>query len=446
MNVIEPVAGPAAETQTPIASLIVRGRIITDHLVEMGGRGGDLTFLAPDVKRYIEQIPLADPAALADLYDLSFEQILDYLEELGRHLDVATNPHLQRARALSYLTAPMTPPLVDASYAGLGAMFDRAFIREMADRQIGIDYLEGWVSEEQSGGLRLEKRCFGARALHIIAGNSPMVAALTIIRNAILRSDAIIKTPSNDPFTALAIAETMIDFALQPGLELISLDPKRSESIVGPEAFDSDEAMNEAAIRLASDIGAMNQVGCVNARVVYALSGTDDRGIGALERFGAKVYDAMLRLPERTSTTPKSYDRDLKASVDALRFQDDWYTVIGGQAGEGAIIISRLSDAVDFATKLGDRTANLVPVDSLDDVVGAVDAYTQTVGVFPESLKAQLLNVLPLYGAQRFVSLGFAVQASLASPQDGIEPMRRMGKWIVNEIRTVENSRAPWLD
>lgn len=399
------------------------------------------------------------------------------------------------ARALSYLTAPMTPPLVDASYAGLGAMFDRAFIREMADRQIGIDYLEGWVSEEQSGGLRLEKRCFGARALHIIAGNSPMVAALTIIRNAILRSDAIIKTPSNDPFTALAIAETMIDFApdhpitrhltvgywrggdaaieeklyqphhiekiiawggfaaikhvtqyLQPGLELISLDPKRSASIVGPEAFDSDEAMNEAAIRLASDIGAMNQVGCVNARVVYALSGTDDRGIGALERFGAKVYDAMLRLPERTSTTPKSYDRDLKASVDALRFQDDWYTVIGGQAGEGAIIISRLSDAVDFATKLGDRTANLVPVDSLDDVVGAVDAYTQTVGVFPESLKAQLLNVLPLYGAQRFVSLGFAVQASLASPQDGIEPMRRMGKWIVNEIRTVENGRAPWLD
>ena len=485
----------AADAQAPVASLIIRGRVITDELVQMGGRGGDLTFLTPDAHRYVDELPLGDPARLADLYQLSFDDILDYLQALGRRLDVGQNEHLRRARALSYLTAPTTPPLVDAAYAELGLLFERDFVREMAEAQIGVDYLEGWVETEQGGGLRLGVRCFGARTLHIIAGNSPMIAALTIVRNAILRSDAIIKTPSNDPFTALAIARTMVDMApehpitrhlsvaywrggdealearlyqphniekivawggfasvkhvtryIQPGLELIALDPKRSASIIGPQAFASDTVMREAALRLASDIGAMNQVGCVNARVVYALSGTDAAGLARLNAFGRLVYEAMLRLPARTSTTPKRYDRDLKAEVESLRFSEDWYQVIGGEADEGAIIVSQIPEAVAFATRLADRTANLVPVDSVSEVVGAVDAYTQTVGVYPESLKRELLDVLPLHGAQRFVSLGFAVQASLAAPQDGIEPLRRMGKWIVNEIRDPKAGRPPWLE
>ena len=477
----------------PTAALIIRGKVISDNLIEVGGRGGDLTFLTPDVHHHIDQLPLADPARMADLYKLSFEEILDYLEQLGARLDIDTNTHLQRARELSYLTAPTTPPLVDESYACLGMMFEREFVREMAEDQIGVAYLDGWVVKQQRGGLKIGIRCFGARTLHIIAGNSPMISALTIVRNAILRSDAIIKAPSNDPFTALAIAQTMVDFApdhpitrhltvgywrggdtsveeklyqpqniekiiawggfasvkhvtkyIQPGLELISLDPKRSASIVGKATFASDTLMRDAAQRLASDIGAMNQVACVSARVVYVMCGTDDQGLIKLNTFGQYVYDAMMALPERLSTKPKGYDRDLKAHVDALRLNDEWYGVIGGRDNEGAIIVSRTPEAVDFATQLADRTANLVPVDSLSEVVGAVDAYTQTVGVYPESLKDDLLNELPLYGAQRFVSLGYATQASLAAPQDGIEPLRRMGKWIVNEIRTSEDANAPW--
>src|SRR5207245_10225905 len=72
-------------------------------------------------------------------------------------------------------------------------------------------YLEGWQSTPLIDGRTLSVRAFGARALHIIAGNSPIVAALTVVRNAITRSDAIIKSPSNDPFTARAIARTMQD-------------------------------------------------------------------------------------------------------------------------------------------------------------------------------------------------------------------------------------------
>jgi hypothetical protein len=475
--------------------MVVRGEVINSDLVEVEGRGGDLTFRTPDAERHLGVLVLSDPGRMLELYGLKFDEILDYLEGLGERLRVTTNPHLRRARELSYLTTPLTPPIVDAAYDGLSRMFERETVREMAQLGVGIDYLEGWVETRQISGVRLAVRCFGARTVHVVAGNSPMVSALTIIRNAILRSDAIIKAPSNDPFTASAIAQTMIDFApahpitrhlsvvywrggdaavesnlyqpsnidkivawggfaalkhitqyIQPGLELISLDPKRSASIVGAEALQADIAMAEAAQRLASDIGAMNQVGCVNARVVYVLCGTGAASLDKLNQLGQMTYDAMLRMPPRSSTTPKRYDPELRRQVDALRMSDDWYRVIGGDRGEGAIIVSQIPEPVDFSAQLGDRTGNLVPVDSLEEIIRGVDAYTQTVGVYPESLKSQLIDVLPLYGAQRFVSLGFAVQSSLAKPQDGIEPLRRMGKWIVNEIRTPEESYPPWAD
>lgn len=481
-------------TDIPVAPMVIRGEVISDDLVEVGGRGGDLRFLAPDAKRYVQRLALATPSLMADLYELSFEDILDYLEELGSHLYPERNEHLRLARELSYQTSPTTAPIVDASYAALPDLFRRENVRENTEHTVGVRYLEGWVPQTTLNGQTYEVRCFGARTLHIVAGNSPVISAVTIIRNAVMRSDAIIKAPSNDPFTALAIARTMVDIApnhpitrhltvaywrggdreveevlyrpekiekivawggfasvkyvaqyIQPGLELISFDPKRSMSIVGPEAFETEETMREAAMRVASDVGAINQVGCINARVIYGLCGTDEAGVATLERFGKYVHEAMLTLPPAYSTKPKNYNRDLRANVDALRHSEDWYTVIGGDDDEGAIIVSKLPEPVDFAITLNDRTANLVPADDLDQVVSAVNSYTQTVGVYPESLKQKLLDILPLYGAQRFVSLGYAISQSLASPQDSIEPMRRMGKWISNEICTPETFTPPWL-
>lgn len=478
----------------PIAPMIIRGEVITDNLIEVGGRGGELTFLTPDAHKYIDKLPLGNPARLADLYKLNFDDILDYCVALGERLDFATNPYLQEACELSYLTAPTSPTIVKAGYLGLRNLLSREIITEMVESSVGVKYLEGWVSQRLLDGTDLEVRCFGARTLHIVAGNAVTLSLWTIIRNMVLRSDAIIKSPSNDPFTAQAIARTMIDMApdhpltrhlsvaywkggdqafeqrlyqpqnlekivawggfasmkhvtryIQPGLELISLDPKRSASIIGKDTFASEANMREAAVRLASDIGVINQKGCVCARTIYVQSGTDEQGLAKLNTFGRYVYDAMLCLPNSISTAPKSYDRNLKAHVDALRLDDEWYKVIGGEDGEGAVICSQIPEPVSFSPLLDDRTANLVPVDELSEMLDAVDAYTQTVGVYPESIKDELKDILPLYGAQRIVSLGYAAAMKFAAPQDSIEPLRRMGRWISNQIASPETSAAPWL-
>jgi hypothetical protein len=71
---------------------------------------------------------------------------------------------------------------------------------------------------------------------------------------------------------------------------------------------------------------------------------------------------------------------------------------------------------------------------------------TQTVGIFPESLKEQLRDKLPLFGAQRMTSLGYACSPATAMPQDAIEPLRRMCKWIVEESCDPKKVYPLWSD
>lgn len=493
MNTINHAVSEASQ-QEFVANVIIRGKIINTDLVQFGGRGaGDFRFLSPDPHTFIDLLPLGNLGKMADLYELTFADILDYLEELGSRLHLDKNEHLQKALEGSYFTAPTTPPMVKYSYQTIHTAFRREQVTEMAEQTVGIKYLEGWVPNKLIDGRTVRIRAFGSRQLHVVAGNAPMISALTIVRNAISRSDTIIKTPSNDPFTALAIVQTMCDMApdhpltkhisvaywkggdekfenafyqphniekiiawggfasvkhvtkyIQPGLELISLDPKRSISIVGPEVFDSEANMRDAARKLAIDFGTTNQAGCVCTRKAYVQCGTDDDGLEKLKTLGEYTYDALMALPEHMSTKPKEVDRELKSNVEAVRLQDDWYHVIGGEEDEGAVIVSLLPEQVGFATSLNNRILNMIPMDDMEEALRACDAYTQTIGIYPESLKDQLRDKLPLYGAQRIVSLGYAVTASISLPQDSIEPLRRACKWIVDEQSVPEVISPIW--
>jgi hypothetical protein len=462
--------------------LFLRGRVITDNLVAFGTRKGVAQFQAPDMSKYVGQLPLKSPAEMTDLYQLSFDEILDVLEALGNALDFDTNTHLQEAYEASLVANVLPAEMLKNSYLVLRPLFSRSNVTEIADSQVGLNYLEGWVPHNLHDGRELRVRAFGSRTLHIPAGNGGLVSAVTILRSVITRSDVIIKAPSNDPLTAIAIARTLADVApnhpitkhlavgywkggdltveealyqphhiekivawgglasvkhvtryIQPGLELIALDPKRSATIIGAEAFADETTMREVASRAATDIGVANQEGCANARVIYVLSGTDADGLAKANRLGELMYQELMSLPAVVSTPPLYPNRELLDHVEASRMTEDFYRVIGGEQCEGAIVVSQFDEPVDYSPMLSGRVANIVPVDNVDRVTAAVNAYTQTIGIYPESLKRRLRDTLPLFGAQRLTSLGYACNVAVASPQDAIEPIRRMCKWVVDE-------------
>jgi hypothetical protein len=472
-----------AGAKVPVLPMILRGEVIDADLVEFRGRGESLTFLAPDPHRYLAQIPSRSPSSLLDLLAVSFDEIVEFLVELGERLDVSKNAHMQWAREFTYRTSPQTRPIIDNGFRGVGHLFSEAHIREMADRTIGIAHLDGWVDTELRDGTLSSVRAFGARTVHIIPGNGggPAMAADTIIRGAFTRSDNVIKSPSNNPFTPAAIGRTMCEMApdhpitkhlaiaywqggddefeqrlyqphnvekivawgglasvkhvtryIQPGLELISLDPKYSASVVGSAALSSEATMREAALRIAVDVGTGNQTTCSASRVVYVLTDGLKDGVALTNRLGEYVYEELMGLPEGMSTKPKRYDSELRVNVESLRLQDDWYRVIGGERGEGSVIVSQLSDPIDFTSLLADRTVNIVPVETLEEVLPRFDSYTQTIGVYPEELQTRLRDIAPLYGVQRLVPLGYSSHHTRCGPHDGMELDRRLCKWIVS--------------
>ena len=477
--------------------LIIRGDVIEDYELVFGGRDGAVRFVTPDLRKYLHRLVNQDPASLSDLYSISLGDIIEFLAELGRRLDLETNRHWREAFEASCLASNLSRPVLESVYRRCPGRFAPAQVRDFVDARLGADFLEGWVPRALLDGRIISVRAMGARGVHVIAGNVPAVAVITLLRACVTRSDTIVKLPSNDLLTMVALAKTMIEidarhpltrhlsvaywkggdesiekeiylpaniekivawggFAsirhisryLQPGLDLITLDPKNSTTLIGREALADETIMREVAGRVANDVGAYDQEGCSNARVVFLESGTDSAGIAAANRFGEYMHRALLALPKQISNGPVRFDSALKSEIQAIISLGDFYRVYCDPRNiekSGAVIVSQMSEQVDFNRLLYGRVSNLVPVNDIEDALDSFTAATQTVGVYPDSLRLRLRDLCALKGGQMFAPVGYAVDGSECGPLDGIEAERRMCRWVVDSHFDPNRAPGPWL-
>lgn len=478
-----------------IIPLLVRGRKITNDLVEYKGRFGGV-FKTPDTKKYLTELVLSNPLDMRDIRDLPTAEIIDYLVNLGKRLCIDNNSYLQDAFAVGVETSGLTASVLEGIYQQLPTFFEKSLLQNMVDKRLGGSrYLDTWVRQDgskvdfsglntESNSPKYEIRAFGQRSVHVVAGNVPAVSAITVIRNALTKSDAIIKLPSNDPLTASAIVQTMIDMDpnhpvtrhitcaywkggneeiekllylpqnisricawggmasiqhikkyLQPGILLVPFDPKLSASIIDGSILKNSDQFENVAIRQAIDFGVFNQNACLNARVVYVKCDPDnEETIESLNVFGQAVYTALQQLPQNISSPTEKINLDLQEQIDGIRYEDDFYKVIGEDLRNGMVIVSQFDDTVDFSDMLCNRVINIVPISSYHEIIQRMGASTQTVGVYPEWVKGIIKDDLPFTGVQRVVSLGSAANAVMAGPHDAIEPMRMSLNWVTNEI------------
>jgi hypothetical protein len=470
--------------------IVSRGRLILPgegDVAEFKGRGG-ATFRSPDPHKHVHDLVLGNTALLADLNDTKMAQIVDFLAAVGERLRLEDNEYLQQSFALALKAGGLAEPILRGVYDGLPHMFDKKGLMELVDSTIGVSYLDGWAAAK-APHQNVRVRAVGTRQLHITAGNVPVVAALTIVRAALTKSDCLIKSPSNDPLTANAICRTMIELDashpvtkhiavaywkggdefmesqivrtsridkitawggmssvkhiqkfLSPGIDLTALNPKYSMSLIGRETLESEEAMQEAATGLAVISGFYNQTACANTRIVYVESETDEESIEKVVELGRKIVAAYRTLPEVISTPAAGPNKELDAEMDAVALDDDFYHVEGDTI-TGGFVVSKFSDRVDFFDKLNNRVVNLVPMPNLLEVVKWCDDTTQTVGVYPEAARDRLLDAFALSGVQRMVPLTGGEPMKIfedmhklppGMPHDGIEPMRRNVRWVID--------------
>jgi hypothetical protein len=105
------------------------------------------------------------------------------------------------------------------------------------------------------------------------------------------------------------------------------------------------------------------------------------------------------------------------------------FKVWGKADGAGCVI--RSPEPVDFHPT--NKTANIIPVDRLEDALKYVNVATQTVGIYPAVHKERLRDSLATNGAQRIVNLGSASSNTLGAPHDAMYPLARFVHWMVDE-------------
>jgi hypothetical protein len=445
---------------------VVKGRTVTGIDIDHG------RFATPALNLDELVWPRREPGPA---FDTPLAEIVDVMAALGDRLTRDPDGLLAEALEHGSRTSPLPREVLERSFAGLGRVFDRRSMAFQVQEELGgPDVLDGWREVlDAPSGRRHRIRAFPPRLIHVIAGNAPGVAAMTVMRGALTKGVHLIKLPSNDLYSATAILRTLAavapghpvtrsfsaaywrggDAAVEgvlfrpqffdklvawggegtirsareyvgPGFELVAFDPKTSISLIGREAFESDAALADVAERAAGDATIMNQQACASSRVQF-VEGTVEQ----VDRYCALLQQRLGIERPTASAIGHPLPGPLRDEIDGLRDMQPHYRVWGGYEGRGLVI--RSEEPVEFHPD--GRVVNVVPVPSLAAAVAQANVATQTVGVWPPQRKAELRDALAAAGVQRVVVLGHAVAFEAGLSHDGFYPLHRFVRWVNDE-------------
>jgi Acyl-CoA reductase (LuxC) len=462
MNSSQIAGDPALSAPHFIQGVVVEGGAIRHRSRDLGA---DFTTPAIDLDALV--MPRSQ---LPPLLDVKLAEIVDFLVEAGERLHLDRNPYLQECLELIAATNPLPRRVVENLYRQAPYFLTRPLLESIVDSNFADrEALDGWIERTDLHGNKGAVRAFPPRMVHMLAGNAPSGCISSIAQGALVKAVNIFKMPSSDPFTTVAVLRTMAEIEpthpvvrsmsavywpggdktiertlyrpqyidkivawgggdainnviqyLGPGLQLISFDPKASISMIGREAFESEDTMAEVADKLAEDTTVFNQEACLASRYAF-VEGEQDR----IEAFCAKLAERLGMDRDFASATAPPLPADVREEVEVMSAMGD-LKVWGGFDGRGLVILS--DRPVEFQPS--NKTSNVVMVASLEDAARYVNVATQTIGVYPYERKAALRDRVASAGAQRLCRLGTANAHVLGSPHDAMYPLQRFVHWM----------------
>lgn len=407
------------------------------------------------------------------LLNVPLAEIIDFLVETGQRLLAADNPYMQECFDRMAATHILPRNVVENTAKHAVAYLDkRILMAEVEQNFPDPKALDQWIPKQDFTGRKSFVRAFAPRLIHVLPGNSPGVAVKSVAQGAMVKAINLFKMSSADPFTMVAILRTMADIDpnhaivrsmsavywrggddrventlyrpqyfdkivawgggdainnvikyLGPGFQLVSFDPKTSISMVGREAFESQESLELAADLTSADVMTLNQEACVASRFQFVEGSVEE-----VDRFCELLHK---RIAERAAQSGdvRPLDMELREQIEMMMLMDDDYGVWGQPDGRGVVI--RSEEPVDFHPI--NKTANVVRVDSLDDAVKYINVATQTVGFYPFHRMPDYRDRLASGGAQRIVHLGEAGPSTIGNPHDAMYPLHRFVHWMAHE-------------
>lgn len=459
-----------SEIRPDSAAFFIRGQLVEGADTVHRSRDLGVEFATPR----LDMDQLVRPRTeLPPLLNTPLAEIIDFLAETGQKLVDPANPYIDACIERMAKVSLQPRAAIEFIMRNAAEYLDPKSLREVVEQNFPDPRaLDEWIPHTDHQGRRSYVRAYAPRLIHVLPGNAPAQGIRSIAQSALVKAVNVFKMPSADPFSTVAFLRTMADIDpshpvvrsmsavywpggdeavervlfrpqyfdklvawgggdaisnvmkyIGPGFQLVSFDPKTSISMVGREAFASEEAITEAARRNASDVAMANQEACVCSRFTF-IEGTPEQADHYCEIFAREI-----RIDRMGEGEPRPLETDLREQIDVLRMMDDDYAVFGASDGRGVAI--RSEEPVDFHPLR--KTSNVVCVPSLEDAVKYVNVATQTVGVWPFHRMKDLRDRLASGGAQRVVRLGEAGPSAIGNPHDAMYPLHRFVHWMANE-------------
>jgi len=452
---------------TLAAPHFVQGVLVEGDAVRHRSRDLGADFVTPAIDLDALVMPRSQ---LPPLLDVKLAEIIDFLAETGERLHLDRNPHLQHCLELIAATNPLPRRVVENLYRQAPMYLTRPLLESMVDSNFADrQALDGWVERVDLYGNKGAVRAFPSRMVHMLAGNAPSGCVASIAQGALVKSVNLFKMPSSDPFTTVAVLRTMAEIDpkhpvvrsmsavywqggdttiertlyrpqyfdkivawgggdainnviqyLGPGIQLISFDPKSSISMIGREAFESEDRVTDVADRLAADTTVFNQEACLASRFAFV-----EGERAQAESLCAALAQRLAVDRDFASAMGPPLSAEVRDEIQVMEAMGD-LQIWGDYDGHGLVILS--DRPVEFQPT--NKTSNVVMVPSLDHAIRYVNVATQTVGVYPYERKPQLRDRLASAGAQRLCRLGTANAHVLGSPHDAMYPLQRFVHWM----------------
>jgi hypothetical protein len=449
---------------------------------------------------------MTDPAALVpgdigdqirSLHPLDFAAVAAYVDAIGRAL-APSGALVSRALPLAIACSDQPEYFVRLGFADVHAAFDGTTLGRAVDRELeyggrpGRAYLNGWTDIPDAiaaGAMAIERAGMGGSTasaahrrrlravpttqLHITAGNSPVVPAISALRAFATKGAVTIKLPSGALVAGAALALAMhvtasehpltrhASIAYWPGgddaIESVLLrhgaferivvwgsrasvdavatraagtktlvfNPRYGVSLLGRTAL-APQMIDETARRAAQDTCVWNQQACIASLVHYA------------EGSGADIDHYCTALAKELAVWDAAHDHQPnRAMVGRIRtarrgeLSDGGWTVNGPPIAPTSAVV-RMDRGFDLSAHPQARVVVVRAVNDLAETLHLMHSGVSSVGIFPLERLDGLRDEICGRGVTSVIPLGEADTLFAGSPHDGMRPLSELVSWSVS--------------
>jgi Acyl-CoA reductase (LuxC) len=469
--------------------------IIPDHAVVDGKK---LCCLA--LPRVTDAAAIAPPDAgdrIRSLHPLDFGAVAAYIDAIGREVSPAGTIAM-RALPLAIACSDQPEHFVRLGFADVHAAFNGQAVGRAVDRELEFDgrpgraYLNGWVDiadDIAAGGMAIARakmdeskaatptrrrlRAFPTTQLHITAGNSPVVPAISALRAFATKGAVTVKLPAGALVAGAAFAlalhvaapdhpltrhasivywaggEEAVESALlrhgvfdrivvwgsrasvdavasrAAGTKTLVFNPRYGISLIGRAAV-TPETIQETVRRAAQDTFVWNQQACIASLVHYVEGGDEE-----IDRYCAALTQELALWDTAHDHRP---GRAMVGRIRTARrgeLSDGRWTYNGPPVAPTSAVV-RMDRAFGLSAHPQARVVVVRPVNELAETLNLMHSSVSSVGIYPIDRLEELRDEICGRGVTSVIPLGEADTLFAGSPHDGMRALSELVSWSVS--------------